>query len=228
MAAELENANIVGANDSKDVQEKDGSERSEELEVAVAHGELDELTVVAEGEERTTLFVWLLVSCATISGLLFGESIAMIRCIWLLKLTGKCRLRYRCHFRSSRRHRLRLGTRITFQHPKGIFIALFFIQSIAYTHSHTHVTHLRLTGTHHLGHHARCPHRRPRRRSSLRLHRTEARPRDRRRHLLGRLHRSGALPYGLCNGEHYVLSSEGATRSHNPTFRLKYKRFRSF
>lgn len=34
--------------------------------------ELAELTVVAEGEERTTLFVWLLVLCCGISGLLFG------------------------------------------------------------------------------------------------------------------------------------------------------------
>lgn len=35
-------------------------------------GEINELAVVAEGEERTTFFVWLLVSCSTISGLLFG------------------------------------------------------------------------------------------------------------------------------------------------------------
>jgi hypothetical protein len=35
-------------------------------------GELSELAVVAEGEERTTWFVWILVSCSTISGLLFG------------------------------------------------------------------------------------------------------------------------------------------------------------
>lgn len=34
--------------------------------------EINELSVVAEGEERTTWFVWVLVSCSTISGLLFG------------------------------------------------------------------------------------------------------------------------------------------------------------
>lgn len=38
-------------------------------------GEISELTVVAEGEERTTLFVWILVLCCSISGLLFGEAL---------------------------------------------------------------------------------------------------------------------------------------------------------
>lgn len=37
-----------------------------------ATGEISELAVVAEGEERTTMFVWILVMCSTISGLLFG------------------------------------------------------------------------------------------------------------------------------------------------------------
>jgi MFS transporter, SP family, solute carrier family 2 (myo-inositol transporter), member 13 len=36
-------------------------------------GEINELVVVAEGEERVTWFVWILVLCSTISGLLFGE-----------------------------------------------------------------------------------------------------------------------------------------------------------
>ena len=35
-------------------------------------GEISEMTVIAEGEDRTTLFVWLLVLCCGISGLLFG------------------------------------------------------------------------------------------------------------------------------------------------------------
>jgi len=35
--------------------------------------EINELSVVAEGEERTTWFIWALVTCSTISGLLFGE-----------------------------------------------------------------------------------------------------------------------------------------------------------
>jgi len=34
---------------------------------------INELAVVAEGEERVTWFVWALVACSTISGLLFGE-----------------------------------------------------------------------------------------------------------------------------------------------------------
>lgn len=37
-------------------------------------GEISEMVVVAEGEERTTFFVWLLVACSSISGLLFGAS----------------------------------------------------------------------------------------------------------------------------------------------------------
>jgi len=35
--------------------------------------DINELSVVAEGEERTTWFVWALVISSTISGLLFGE-----------------------------------------------------------------------------------------------------------------------------------------------------------
>jgi len=35
---------------------------------------IHELSVVAEGEERVTWFVWALVACSTISGLLFGQS----------------------------------------------------------------------------------------------------------------------------------------------------------
>jgi MFS transporter, SP family, solute carrier family 2 (myo-inositol transporter), member 13 len=36
-------------------------------------GELSEVSVIVEGEDRTTIFVWLLVSVSSISGLLFGE-----------------------------------------------------------------------------------------------------------------------------------------------------------
>lgn len=38
----------------------------------IEEGEINELAVIAEGEERTTWFVWILVLCSTISGLLFG------------------------------------------------------------------------------------------------------------------------------------------------------------
>ena len=44
----------------------------EDIEGAAASGEISEAMVVAEGEERTSWFVWLLVACTSISGLLFG------------------------------------------------------------------------------------------------------------------------------------------------------------
>lgn len=48
-------------------------EVAEDISKINAAGEISELAVVAEGEERTTWFVWLLVCCTSISGLLFGE-----------------------------------------------------------------------------------------------------------------------------------------------------------
>ena len=44
----------------------------EDISNTLASGDISELVVVAEGEEHTTLFVWLLVLCSSISGLLFG------------------------------------------------------------------------------------------------------------------------------------------------------------
>jgi MFS transporter, SP family, solute carrier family 2 (myo-inositol transporter), member 13 len=39
-----------------------------------ASGEVSELKGLGEGEEKTTWFIWLLISCCAISGLLFGET----------------------------------------------------------------------------------------------------------------------------------------------------------
>ncbi|KAI0752753.1 general substrate transporter [Daedaleopsis nitida] len=50
----------------------------EDVEGAAASGEISEAMVVAEGEERTTWFVWLLVACTSISGLLFGYDTGVI------------------------------------------------------------------------------------------------------------------------------------------------------
>ncbi|OJT10674.1 Myo-inositol transporter 1, partial [Trametes pubescens] len=50
----------------------------EGISSAVASGVISEALVVAEGEERTTWFVWLLVACASISGLLFGYDTGVI------------------------------------------------------------------------------------------------------------------------------------------------------
>lgn len=47
-----------------------------QLEAALAEqtnaGEISELTVVAEGEESVTWFIWMLIACSSVSGLLFG------------------------------------------------------------------------------------------------------------------------------------------------------------
>ena len=36
------------------------------------NGEIDEFAVIADGEQQTLWLIWLLVSCCSISGLLFG------------------------------------------------------------------------------------------------------------------------------------------------------------
>ncbi|KAF8452813.1 general substrate transporter [Boletus edulis BED1] len=50
----------------------------EEIVQCAAVGEISEYAVTIEGEERTTWFVWLLVCCCTISGLLFGYDTGVI------------------------------------------------------------------------------------------------------------------------------------------------------
>ncbi|KIK91161.1 hypothetical protein PAXRUDRAFT_150108 [Paxillus rubicundulus Ve08.2h10] len=65
---------------SQTAQKSDKNSRDAFYDIAqsVATGEISEYAVVAEGEERTTWFVWLLVCCCTISGLLFGYDTGVI------------------------------------------------------------------------------------------------------------------------------------------------------
>ncbi|KAI0764202.1 general substrate transporter [Trametes elegans] len=66
-------SSTVKARDAQHYEDVKGS-----VSAAAAAGELSEALVVAEGEERTTWFVWLLVACTSISGLLFGYDTGVI------------------------------------------------------------------------------------------------------------------------------------------------------
>ncbi|KAL1948431.1 hypothetical protein VTO73DRAFT_12506 [Trametes versicolor] len=66
------------SNGSEKARDAQVYEDIEGISSAVASGVISEALVVAEGEERTTWFVWLLVACASISGLLFGYDTGVI------------------------------------------------------------------------------------------------------------------------------------------------------
>ena len=63
----------------------------------INNGEISDIVVVAEGEERTTWFVWMLVLCSSISGLLFGAYSRLH--FEAFAHSYLSRLRYRRHFR---------------------------------------------------------------------------------------------------------------------------------
>ncbi|KAJ4476634.1 general substrate transporter [Lentinula aciculospora] len=67
------------------VREKEKQPRSSDENIDLGEiiadlkgGEINELAVIIEGEEKTTWFVWILVACASISGLLFGYDTGVI------------------------------------------------------------------------------------------------------------------------------------------------------
>ena len=64
-----------GNTDEKHSTHHDNPDHGEFEKIAqrAAIGEISEYAVTVEGEEQTTWFVWLLVCCCTISGLLFGQ-----------------------------------------------------------------------------------------------------------------------------------------------------------
>ena len=66
-------------------------------------GEISEYAVVAEGEERTTWFIWVLIACSSISGLLFGVFlVAPFHLVRRLRLGNWARIRHWCDFWCSR------------------------------------------------------------------------------------------------------------------------------
>ncbi|KZT00707.1 general substrate transporter [Laetiporus sulphureus 93-53] len=74
---------IRTSDDSSSLKEKGDirgyDEKIEDVSQTVrVAGQISELAVVAEDEERTTWFVWLLVCCSSISGLLFGYDTGVI------------------------------------------------------------------------------------------------------------------------------------------------------
>ncbi|KIJ64915.1 hypothetical protein HYDPIDRAFT_181661 [Hydnomerulius pinastri MD-312] len=58
--------------------EKNAPDAFYDVAQSAAAGEISEYAVVVEGEEQTTWFIWLLVCCCTISGLLFGYDTGVI------------------------------------------------------------------------------------------------------------------------------------------------------
>ncbi|KAF7973081.1 hypothetical protein HWV62_16278 [Athelia sp. TMB] len=64
----------VGGHDTKfDLSQTD--EVDDIIRNTTVAGEISEYAVVAEGEERTTWFIWVLIACSSISGLLFGREL---------------------------------------------------------------------------------------------------------------------------------------------------------
>jgi len=80
MIPKVENVTVHSSRSPGNTDEKhsvhDNPDRGafEEIAQCAAVGEISEYAVMIEGEEQTTWFVWLLVCCCTISGLLFGQS----------------------------------------------------------------------------------------------------------------------------------------------------------
>lgn len=64
--------------DSTSIHEKNGSTELLDMYRDMNTNEISEAAVVAEGEEKVTWFIWLLVSTAAISGLLFGYDTGVI------------------------------------------------------------------------------------------------------------------------------------------------------
>ena len=77
--------------------ENDVAQIEDDIVNNINNGEISEIVVVAEGEERTTWFVWMLVLCSSISGLLFGAYLCLH--FEVFAHSYLFRLRYRGHFR---------------------------------------------------------------------------------------------------------------------------------
>ena len=84
---------LNGGEDNNSVSDA-GDDSLKHIMLDIDSGEINELAVVAEGEERTTWFVWILVMCSTISGLLFGSSVIRLRWDQLLNFVLSSRIRH--------------------------------------------------------------------------------------------------------------------------------------
>jgi hypothetical protein len=171
----------------------------EEIAKCAAIGEISEYAVTIEGEEQTTWFVWLLVCCCTISGLLFGQFKASSFWPRVLMRCRTFRLRHRRYLRCTRDDQGRPRASCPLEWTKGegfwmvrvsCIVGLIWCSTLQW-----------YTGIHYLGDDVGCFIGWSRCRCHVRLDRSSTRPRDCRYHLHRWRHWTSCVSYRVEHGE---------------------------